>query len=45
MNQEIAKFDNKKIFNIIEKIIFNKFNKDINIFFPKKKKWFEDICV
>lgn len=45
MNQEIAQFDNKKIFNIIENIIFKKFDNDIHIFFPKKKKWFEDYIV
>jgi hypothetical protein len=45
MNQEIAKFDNKKILNIIENIICNKFDKDIHIFFPKNKKWFEDYII
>ena len=45
MNQEIAKFDNKKIFNIIQNIIFQKFDNDLHIFFPKKKEWFEDYIV
>jgi hypothetical protein len=41
IEQEIFLFDYKKILKIIINIITNKYNDTYNIFYPKKKNWFE----